>query len=324
MIGAAGSAAVNDFITASVKRCQGAWISLYSTRVQGKGAAEEMAEALELINGWGGFDLVVMSRGGGSLEDLWAYNEEVLVRAVASSRLPILAAIGHSTDLSLVEMAADAKAITPTAAAEAVFTKDADGLAQVNRQLITLQNLTKNRFLAKKSLLQGQIAKLGQLRYKINYFSQLIDSLLMKLENSVRQLIIGSRNQLSNLTVKLEYKSPRRDQAQKRHDLERLKNDLLRLAQKIIQSKKSALTLWSKNLELVSPLNTLTRGYAFVTGPEGRVLRSVEGVQVGQKLKITLAQGVLSAQVLEIVDSSTELLKAALAGPEPGPKGPKS
>jgi exodeoxyribonuclease VII large subunit len=121
LLTASGGAARLDFLASAVKRCPSASVSFYPVRVQGAGAAEEIAQALADLNQWGGFDLAVITRGGGSLEDLWAFNEEVLVRAVAASRVPVLAAVGHSTDLSLVELAADSRAITPTAAAEAVF-----------------------------------------------------------------------------------------------------------------------------------------------------------------------------------------------------------
>ncbi|MDR2302776.1 MAG: exodeoxyribonuclease VII large subunit [Deltaproteobacteria bacterium] len=299
LVGSAGSAAVNDFLTTSVKRRKGAWISLFPTRVQGKGAAEEMAEALSLINSRGDFDLVVMTRGGGSLEDLWSYNEEVLVRAVANSRLPILAAIGHSTDLSLVEMAADAKAITPTAAAEAVFALDSERLGQVKQRLNELKNLTKNRILVKKSQLQSQIGNLGKLRYKINYFSQLLDSLLMKLENSVKNLMASSRNKLATLTNKLEYKSPYRDQIQKRQTLERLSKALLDSAKKTIGDKRQKLRLLTVTLDLVSPKNTLKRGYAVVAGPDGRVLHRAALADLGQKLQVLLAEGRLLVEVLD-------------------------
>ncbi|MDR0621346.1 MAG: exodeoxyribonuclease VII large subunit [Deltaproteobacteria bacterium] len=299
LLAAAGSAAVSDFLTTSVERHRGAWISLFSVRVQGKGAAEEMAEALELINGWGGFDLVVMTRGGGSLEDLWAYNEEILVRAVANSRLPILAAVGHSTDLSLVEMAADARAITPTAAAETVYPLDSDLLAEIDDHLTRLKNLAKTRLLAKRGQLQSHIGQLGQLRYKLNNFSQLIDSSLMKLENSVRKLIAASRSRLEALTVSLDHKSPHRDQALKREKLDLLRKNLISRANGLTQAKRAKLDWLMNALNLVSPLNVLTRGYAVATAPDGRVIRSADQVQIGHTIDVRLAEGTLKAQVQE-------------------------
>jgi len=121
LITSPSGAAAQDFLKTALARRPGAAISLYPVRVQGSGAALEIAQALNDLNVWGGFDLIVLTRGGGSLADLWAFNEEPVVRALAASRTVTLAAIGHSTDLTLAEMAADARAITPTAAAEAIF-----------------------------------------------------------------------------------------------------------------------------------------------------------------------------------------------------------
>ncbi|MDR2367794.1 MAG: exodeoxyribonuclease VII large subunit [Deltaproteobacteria bacterium] len=316
LLASAGSAAANDFIETSVKRCRGAWISLFSVRVQGKGAAEEMAGALELLNSWGGFDLAVMTRGGGSLEDLWAYNEEILVRAVANSRLPVLAAVGHSTDLSLVEMAADAQAITPTAAAEAVYPLDSDRLAQVGDILSTLSNLARDVFRARRDRLQSDMARLGQLRYKLNYFSQLIDTYLINLENAVRKLITSSRNELSAAVASLEHKSPRRDQAQKRQNLALLVARLESAAAKALEAKRLNLSWLANSLNLVSPLNTLTRGYSVVTGPDGKVISAADQAEVGQELTVILALGKLRARVTEKIDAEkTAPDKAGPAGP---------
>jgi exodeoxyribonuclease VII large subunit len=299
LLAASGSAAYSDFVQTAFKRCAGAWISLFSTRVQGKGAAEEMAEALELLNTWGGFDLVVMTRGGGSLEDLWSYNEEVLVRAVANSRIPVLAAIGHSTDLSLVEMAADHKAITPTAAAETVFPSDIERLDVLGGLLNHLKMVTKGRLQAKKSELQQNIAHLGSFKYRLNQFAQTLDSRLMSLENSVSKLLASSRSQLEALTRALEYKSPRRDQAMKRQALEILVKDLLANAKNLITTRQNGLNWQINALELVSPLSILTRGYAVVTDDQGRVVRSASQTRPGQNLGLRLAEGHLTAKVID-------------------------
>jgi exodeoxyribonuclease VII large subunit len=307
LLAAAGSAAASDFITTSVQRYGEAWISLFSVRVQGKGAAEEMAEALELLNTDGHFDLVVMTRGGGSLEDLWAYNEEILVRAVANSRLPILAAVGHSTDISLVELAADYKAITPTAAAEAVFPNDIDRLDKLMALVNLLKQSTKDIFNHKKGQLQLNISRLGNLRYKLSQFAQLLDSHLLKLEKSVSNLIISSKSQLKALTKALEYKSPQRDQAIKRQSLEMLEKNMTASLLLLLKTKKNELNWAINSLDLVSPLTILTRGYAVVTEAEGRVVRSVDQVRLDQELELRLAEGRLKAKVVEKLPTVSDL-----------------
>ncbi|MDR1310013.1 MAG: exodeoxyribonuclease VII large subunit, partial [Deltaproteobacteria bacterium] len=307
LLASPGSAAASDFLSASVRRCRGAWISLFPVRVQGKGAAEEIAGALETLNSWGGFDLAVITRGGGSMEDLWAFNEETIVRAVAGSRLPVLAAIGHSTDLSLVELAADARAITPTAAAEAVFPRDSERLERLGAALGRLRDSARGVWLDKSGQLQKGIGQLGRLRYRLGRFAQLLDGQLLKLESAVKKRLAFSRNMLDSLSRSLDRASPVRTQALRRQRLEALGQALAIQAQRLVDQRKTQLEWLVVSLDLVSPLAVLTRGYSVVTGPDGRVVRSADQVRADDRLDVRLARGHLKAVVSQVVGPEPDL-----------------
>ncbi|MDR3204074.1 MAG: exodeoxyribonuclease VII large subunit [Deltaproteobacteria bacterium] len=327
LISSYGSAAANDFMLKAARRYPLAWVSLFHSLVQGQGAAEEIASVIESVNLRPDFDLIVITRGGGSLEDLWSFNEEVLVRAVAASRVPILAAIGHSTDESLVEIAADAKAITPTAAAEAAFPDWAD-----LRNLFF--NSRRNLLTSLASLLSFKNAAVESYNNRLSRFgerlltnaSQTLYRLETTLERNFRERLNNLANLLNQYASRLERASPFKERQRKNQELQSLSKTLLKAYDRHLRNKKNALApfisqqnlsaktfRWLKqkkmsleqvsdSLNLVSPLKILSRGYAIVVDSKGTLVRSSTQVAEGQKLKITLAAGRLESQVTKRYD----------------------
>ncbi|MDR1165413.1 MAG: exodeoxyribonuclease VII large subunit [Deltaproteobacteria bacterium] len=242
-------AAVEDFLKTALGRFPQAGVSLYPTRTQGEGAAAEMVAAIEAINGWGGFDLIVLTRGGGSLEDLWAYNEEALVRAVAASRVPVLAAIGHSTDLSLTEMAADHKAITPTAAAEKVFPNAREILAGLTLSRERLERAITQRLRREGDKLANLRAALpALLERRLLAAGAQWDQLLEALGRSVRLFLAQKRHALDHAAARLALLSPRAQLARQRlarealaERLERAFRERLRREGEILRSLRAQL-----------------------------------------------------------------------------------
>ena len=348
LLSSPGSASATDFLTTSISRTRLLHISLFPVPVQGAGAADEIASALSEVNQGGGYDLIVLTRGGGSLEDMWAFNEEILVRAVASSRTPVLAAIGHSTDISLAAMAADLKAITPTAAAEAIWPLDSDRLERLARCRASLAR-------SKKEILSSRLEKLASLssglaRFKIALMGavQTMDSLSMRLESAASLALYQKRGRLEALTRDLLLRSPALELQRRKARLseleERLKAACLRrlkelssslasaaerlgppsrlereirerrallegaskrlagAAERTLSEKSQALAQAQARLGLVSPKRILSRGYAMVTGPDGRVLTKASQASVGQSVILTMADGRLSASITSILD----------------------
>jgi exodeoxyribonuclease VII large subunit len=342
------SAAANDFLTTSVKRTKLLSISLFPVPVQGREAAEEIAACLGEVNASGNYDLIVLTRGGGSLEDLWAFNEEILARAVAASRIPVLAAIGHSTDLSLAEMAADLKAITPTAAAETIWPLDSVRLERVERCRAELVKSARLNLKSRAESLASATDRLGRFRVAIMGAAQNLDTLTMRLEAAAGAVAIRGRARLESLERDLKLRSPslellRRAQrlaelrgrlkasadrrlaelaSELRRAAERLgppsrlalsvferRGKLLSLSAKLegaareqVDGKRRAAAEASAKLSLVSPKRILSRGYAMVAGPDGRVMTRAAQAAVGQDVTLTMADGRILASVKRILD----------------------
>jgi exodeoxyribonuclease VII large subunit len=304
LLSALGGAARLDFCRAALKRCPSAAISLYPVRVQGAGAAEEMAAAIADLSQWGGFDLIVITRGGGSLEDLWAFNEEVLVRAVAASRIPVLAAIGHATDLSLVELAADDRAITPTAAAEAAF-PDTRALArqvtELSRRLVAGARSSLGQ---RQDRLKTLLNRLSRFETRVFLSRQRLDNLIESLTKAGRRFLTFWRQNLHALTRELAFRSPAQRLQRDRAELTSLTKALPLALARRLSGHRLELDALASRLRLVSPLGVLSRGYALVTTAQGQVARSSSQVALGDTLRIRLGQGQLLAQVTDKSDQA--------------------
>jgi len=318
-------AAAQDFLRTALARRPGAAVSLYPVRVQGPGAALEIAQALADLNAWGGFDLIVLTRGGGSLADLWAFNEEPVVRALASSRTVTLAAIGHSTDLTLAEMAADARAITPTAAAEAVFRDQAaltahlsetaerleralvSLLAQRRERLENLESSLCRRMGESQAGLREKLTGLGRalarFEDRLGFESLALDQLTARLARGGNEILAGRRARLAAALQALRLSAPAAWLAEARKDLAGLDDRRRAAWTSRLDENRARLALLSARLGDLSPQAVLKRGYALVTRPgqaapvtAGRALASGEAVQV------RLAEGGFISRVEDVFD----------------------
>jgi exodeoxyribonuclease VII large subunit len=301
LLTSAKGAAVEDFLKTSLKRCPQASITLYPVRVQGEGAAAEMAQAIADLNAWGGFDLIVLTRGGGSLEDLWAYNEEVLVRAVAASRTPTLAAIGHATDHSLTEMAADASAITPTSAAEAVFPDTARLLSDVSLLGDRLRKAAAQRLKDRRAELGESFSRLMGFRDRLRQEGLLVGSLRDKLRHLMGMELLRVRGLLERLAEKLRLLSPKTQLGRRRDELLKAVQSLAGIAQRLMAPFRLELGHVVDRLQLISPLGILTRGYSLATTPGGRVIRRASSLAPGDPFLLRLAEGQIRATVETIL-----------------------
>ncbi|UQZ88751.1 exodeoxyribonuclease VII large subunit [Deltaproteobacteria bacterium Smac51] len=316
-------AAVRDFIRTARLRRPGAAISLYPVRVQGPEAAREIVAALADLNAWGGFDLIVLTRGGGSLTDLWSFNEEAVVRAVAASRTPTLAAIGHSTDLSLTELAADAQAITPTAAAEAVF-RDRAALAahfdetearlaramadrlrwggerveQLTRRLAGgLTGLYERRRLHFEHL----ISRLGRLEDLVGRRGQELDYQVRELCRGMETLLADRSARLDTAIKSLRILSPEPMVDDSRRRVEALTGRLTLAMNNRLEDERRRLEFLKTRLTALSPDSILKRGYALVTrAADGQALTKSADLKVGEDVVIRLAEGRVTSTIKEI------------------------
>lgn len=322
LISSPSGAAARDFIQTALRLRPGAAISLYPVRVQGEGAAREIAEAVADLNAWGGFDLIVLTRGGGSLSDLWAFNEEIVVRAVAASRTVTLAAIGHSTDLSLAELAADQRAITPTAAAEAAY-RDAgallEHLAGMERRLLggvkaactrggelglELEGRLKRGIL---NLLERDQRGLESLRFRLGRFEdrlgltgQRLDELNRRLAASVSTMMDRKARGLGSAEKALRLLNPSSRLTELSRRLDNLGRQSLKNIENRLDSEQRRLAALAARLEALSPESILKRGYALVSRADGLTVKRAGDLAIGEDLSIRLAEGRFTSTVKDI------------------------
>lgn len=331
-------AAVRDFIQTALARRPGAHISLYPVRVQGEGAAREIASAVADLNAWGGFDLIVLTRGGGSLSDLWAFNEEPVVRAVAASRTVTLAAIGHSTDQSLAELAADHQAITPTAAAEAIFRDQQvllHHLAGLEGALIRSLTLALQKRRERLGGLEGLLGRgLAEAtlrrRYHFEYLvknlqrfedrlglsGQRLDNLLADLGAATGALIQERSGRLRQAHRSLALLSPQDLLAHRTRDVDALSGRLIRAANQALANSRASLDRAGERLNDLSPENILSRGYALVSKKTGgSPLTRSDQLTGGDVVDVRLAEGGFSATVSSVIDQGRLIVSSRSTKP---------
>ncbi|MEW5722899.1 MAG: exodeoxyribonuclease VII large subunit [Thermodesulfobacteriota bacterium] len=295
-------AAVRDFVRVARRRFENVHLSIYPVRVQGEGAAEEIAAAVRELNRAGGFDLIVLARGGGSLEDLWAFNEEVVARAVAASEIPVVSAVGHEVDFTIADFAADLRAPTPSAAAEMIFREKAEletHLARTSRRLLAG---LKSRLDLGRARLAHLATRLGDPSRKLTEQRLRVDDLTERLVNGTRRVLVERRLTLAAARARLAPAHPRLRLEALRSRLEALVRALVRAGRGPAAKARERLAALAGRLNGLSPLAVLERGYALArVGPDRKTLRSSAQVKKGDHIDLVLAGGELDVAVDEVI-----------------------
>ena len=295
-------AAVQDILQVLKRRFPGLPVIIYPTLVQGDQAPEAIRNALKLADARGDCDLIILARGGGSLEDLWAFNDETLVRALASMNTPVISAIGHEVDFTLADFVADRRAPTPSAAAE-LAVPDRTQLQQQleilgGRLQLALQRILKE----KRQHLEHQHQRLQLLHplRRIHEQQQRLDDLGMRLEAAMDRLLRGNRQKLGELQSRLRLLSPAQQLANQQESLGELQRKLLATMENRLAHQKLQLQSLSRELHAVSPLQTLARGYSITTDAEtGNVITRNQDTAPGKKIRTRLMDGELISRVEE-------------------------
>jgi exodeoxyribonuclease VII large subunit len=272
-------AVIADMIRILTRRFPGIHLRLYPVRVQGEGAAADIAEGIEYFSRTKWPDVVIVGRGGGSLEDLWAFNEERVARAIASCRVPVISAVGHETDFTIADFAADLRAPTPSAAAELAVQPRAQFEEQVNR-------------------LETRLGR--GLQYRVMLASQRVDDAEYRMREQVRRRLLEAERRLERLAAGVRTHDPRVRLAAQRQRWERLSGSLEPGMRLRLERWKGRVESLAAQLGHLSPLAVLERGYAIVQKEEGRLVRRAGDTEVGEKLRVTLAEGRLGVDVREI------------------------
>lgn len=289
-------AAVRDIIRV-VERRYPTPILIVATKVQGDGAAAEIADAIRRIGRVKGIDVVIVGRGGGSSEDLSAFDAEPVVRAIAGSPVPVISAVGHETDVTLADLAADVRAATPTAAGELAVPERAllrQELEKLQQRLAREARLSVGELRVKCDRL---LARLGDPTRRVLRERQRLDEGLMRLEKGAREGIQVRRRLLAELEQRLARRSPRARLDADRARLTELIGRLTNGGRATITARRGGFEATAGRLDAMSPLKVLDRGYAIARTPEGAVITDATSVSPGDPLAIRVARGEIAVRV---------------------------
>jgi len=312
LITSPSGAAVRDVLQVLARRFPALPVLIYPVRVQGDGAAAEMVDALKLANQRADCDLLILTRGGGSLEDLSAFNDETLARAIAASDIPVISAVGHEIDFTIADFVADRRAPTPSAAAELASPDQQVLLRRVSELQDRLQRHMQHRLQQWRSERRNLEVRLRALdpagRLRLN--QQRLDELTLRLDRTTLQQLNNTHQQLKGLQTRLLLVAPRRRIEQAIARLAEQKRRLHQAWQHGHEWHRQRFASLAQRLHTVSPLQTLARGYAIARLPEGEILRSTTQVSAGQTMETLLAEGRIISRV-EQVSTSVALDKVS-------------
>ncbi len=293
-------AAIHDILTVLARRCPAIPVTLYPTAVQGKAATAEIVSAIERAQTHGVVDVLIIGRGGGSLEDLWCFNEEAVARAIAACTIPTVSAVGHEVDVTIADFVADLRAPTPSAAAEKISPDQSDWLKQLREREFRFSNAIGLALKRLSTQLGHLTARLRDPRRELLEKAQRMDELELRLEKAIRQRLntVSIRN--DHLHQRLVMQSPRRQLAQSQDTVKRITERMLSLMQQSLRHRRESLEHAAQTLNVVSPLATLGRGYAIVRDGDGKIVREASAVSAGETISARVATGELTAKVTSV------------------------
>ena len=292
-------AAVRDVLSVLGRRFPLLEVEVLPVPVQGDGAAAQILDMLQRAGRSGRYDLILLTRGGGSLEDLWAFNDEALARAIVASPVPVVAAIGHEVDVSLADFAADLRAPTPSAAAELLVPDRGELVERLRRDRQRFDALLARVLGAQAQRVDQAFLKLQALRpqLRLERGRNRLDALRHRLGLAWQAPAARRGERLSRLLRRLDQAHPRRRLEAHRHRLALVHRALAALPARLVEPRRLQLRGLARALESVSPLATLGRGYAIVFDENGQVLRRAADARDGDRLRARLADGELALKV---------------------------
>lgn len=293
-------AVLHDIVTVVHRRCPVIRLRVFPVAVQGPGAAEQIADAVRLANQQTDLDVLIVGRGGGSWEDLWSFNEEVVVRAIAGSRIPVISAVGHEIDFTLSDFAADDRAPTPSAAAESVSPVLVDLIEGIWEKNARLAQAMRGALRFHRNQVKSALRTLPVPSQILQRQVQRVDELSFRLGSGIRAMLAAVRPRLVALAAGLERIGPGQSWQRGSLMLPQLLQRLSRAMPWVMTAKKQQLRTVAGTLDTLSPLAILSRGYSILeTSPGGKIVKDAQSVQVGDRLRARLAEGRLSCLVEE-------------------------
>jgi exodeoxyribonuclease VII large subunit len=294
-------AVIRDIVRVLRSRYANLGVLLYPARVQGDGASAEIEQGIRALNEVGGLDVILLARGGGSLEDLWAFNEEGVARAIAASKVPVISAVGHETDYTIADFVADLRAPTPSAAAERVVQAKEElqaRIAALEERRDAALRLRLARVRARVEAATAHRAFTAE-QGKLRVAAQRVDELVRRAETGLRRRAERGRDHLRRLSERLAGFRLDRQLESRRERLGRQHDRLAALGRGEAARRRAILARLAAQVEGLSPLAVLGRGYALVWDEgRGALLRDASETEPGRELRIRLNRGALRATVL--------------------------
>lgn len=294
-------AAIHDVLSVLERRFPGIPVTVIPVAVQGKESAPQIVKAIDLANRAGLFDVLLLTRGGGSMEDLWSFNEEIVARAIFNSELPIVSAVGHEVDFTIADFVADLRAPTPSAAAELLVPDADDWLDKFIGFEVLLEEAMLRRLQQWQKHLHNLRQRLRHPRERLEQQSQRLDNLELRLKNHIKHLLNDLKNRLRQLEIRQQAHHPQ-VRLQQLKERVAAHHQRLQTAQfRLIERKQQALGETARMLNTLSPLNTLDRGYALVTDMQTqKVITRSDQVAPGTAVNARVAQGEFVCRVESI------------------------
>lgn len=295
-------AVIRDIITTTRRRYPIVQLVLFPAEVQGEYAKDSLVGRLKEVNARGDFDTIIIGRGGGSIEDLWPFNEEEVARAIADSKIPVISSVGHETDTTLSDLAADVRAATPTAAAELATPVLADEILKLKDYQVRLAQAMKRII----QLKQQRLSKLEksyifrQPERLYDGFMQKIDLLETRLLNNVQQKLQTEHQRLLVLNGRLQKCSPQQLIQERQHRVDNLQHHLVERIQNLMSAKEQQYLRANHALALLNPLNVMGRGFSYVTDSNDQVIKSVNFLTIHDQLNLHLKDGTAQVEVQKV------------------------
>lgn len=297
-------AAVRDIIITLNRRFPMAKVTIFPTLVQGEQAVRSIVQSIQAANN-SDFDVMIVGRGGGSIEDFWAFNEEAVARAIFDSRIPIISAVGHETDTTIADFVADLRAATPTAAAELAVPSRTDLLDKVINQQSGMYRVISNLLEREKTALRKLTTSMPFAYPDRLYrpFIERVERATDSLQREVFQHLNRSRERFTNLDRQLANRVPLQKIKRSEAELSQLQKRLEQSTVQAMNTNKMKLTSAIRTLDALSPLKLMERGYT-IPYKDGVVVKSIHQVKAGDEMKVTMQDGTVEATVLKTIPTT--------------------
>jgi exodeoxyribonuclease VII large subunit len=303
-------AVIQDMLNILCRRFPGLHIRLYPAQVQGEGSVEQVVRGLRWFSESNWAEVVIVARGGGSLEDLWTFNEEPVARAIVASTVPVVSAVGHETDFTIADFVADLRAPTPSAAAELVVPTREQVLESLSGcRRVLEQHLRYRLSIAARRLHERGIDRATTIVHRsIGRAFQRIDDIERCSADNLRRILRGRRQSWNGIDARLRRMDLRLQLAEARRRHHRATECIAENVAEIVQSHRRRLDSLVTQLRHLSPLNVLERGYAIVQDEAGHIVKQSASAPPGTAIKVRLAEGSLAARVTDVIPSGSSEL----------------